>query len=634
MQFVIPTIFTARDQMSPVVSRIRQGMEGMNATAQRQSMRFGNLTSSMMGYMGAATAAGAAAAGIYFSGKSIMDYERELANLKALTGATGEEFEQFKSIIQQVAYEQKKSSVATAQAFTVVANAMPELLEDAQGLGIVTNATLTLAKAARMELAPAAEAVTTILNQYGKSAGDAGRLVDLMAAGSKYGSAEIEDLSLSLKEFAAQAKLAGVSMTESVAVTEIVSKFRKGTQAGVELRNVLLYLDTLKGQDPKALKDLMRLGVNMDLVANKSLPLSVRLKELQKISGDASALFHVFGKENSAMAANVLQNAGKLEGMITKLQENGVASKMAAENTGTLYAKLDQLTGRWVQLITGANGSNMALSATGAIIDFVTNNMGTLLNIAMPVIGMWAMYKTTVWGVRAATIGYNIVTGLAAGFTSNLSVALMENTVAARAETIAIKIRTAAVWLATEASLALQIVTGVGLVAAIGGMAYLMSSSTNTIDKYKNSLAGVKDEVVQVKQEMSKADIALMSYNAAMEEYNTKAQQRAIRAYEREQHPFKAMLDDMFRIDQLWGGDKKDKEELKVPQFADFPGLDTVEVQARMERQKQEGYKNDSVNNNLKVIIENRTNNAVSIGNAGGAVPVQVQQTGSYNRGR
>jgi TP901 family phage tail tape measure protein len=636
-QFIIPTIFTASSNMGPVITRIRQDMNMLDHTAARSNLSFKNLTSQIMAYSGAAGVVGAAAAGIVFSGRSLMDYERELANLKALTGVTGQEFEEFKQIITSVATETKMSSVEVAKAFTVVANAMPELLQSADGLGKVTSASILLGKAARMELAPAADAVTTILNQFGKGANDAAKLVDLMAAGSKYGSAEIEDLALSMKEFAAQARLANVSMTESVAITELVSKFRKGTQAGVELRNVLLYIDTLKGQDPKALKDLSRLGVNMSLVADKSKPLGVRLIELSKISNDAAAIFHVFGKENSAMAANVLQNAAKLQPLIEKINEAGVAQAMAAENTNTLYTAVQQMAGKWVTLLTSSENMGMGLAIVGDTIRFVTNNMETLLNIAVPLLGAWMSYKAIMGAVRVATIGYNIVTGLAAGFTSNLSIALMENTVAAKAETIAIRLRTAATWLATEATLAFQIALGGLVVGGLVAFITTMGLAKDKTDMMTGSMDDMGAKFKSIRQPINEATIAMLKYNDAVDAYNRQKDEQALHDYNMKHNPVRTILHDLFTDNPL--NPKNDMDTLRAPVMADyFPNLaDTANVQT----DRIPGYIPPDTSNTqyggnatqkLNIVIDNKTNNPVSVDDKNTSIPVSVQQTGSYNR--
>lgn len=443
-QFIIPTIYTAVDRMTAPVLRMQTAVANLGTVAVRAQRQFNNILPNMdaavknrLNFMVSMAKTMAFIGAGMLTVDSLMQYEKELANLKALTGVTGKEFQRFKDIIQSTAKETKTSAVEVAQGFTTIANAMPQLLTSADGLGKVTSASILLAKAARMELTPAADAVTTLLNQFGKGAEHAAGLVDMMAAGSKYGSAEIEDLSQSLREFGKQAVISGVSLRESITLTELVSQFRKGSQAGIEMRNVLIEMSKGAAQDPKALKDMQRLGVNIALVANNATPISVRLKELQKIMGDSTALFHIFGKENQAMAIALLQNADRFETLNQQLGETGVAARMAEENTQTLYYALIELKAAWVNIVTASRGGNLAMTVLGGAVRFLGKHLGTIVNIATPFIGFLVAWRVGIWAISmatkiatAATVVFNGMIGLTAGLLGTNTLALYSSEVA------------------------------------------------------------------------------------------------------------------------------------------------------------------------------------------------------------
>lgn len=77
--------------------------------------------------------------------------------------------------------------------------AKPELLSNKEALAAVTEQTLILASASGMTLRNAVDAVTLSLNQYGDGADQAARYANVMAAGSKYGSAAVESVTKSIK---------------------------------------------------------------------------------------------------------------------------------------------------------------------------------------------------------------------------------------------------------------------------------------------------------------------------------------------------------------------------------------------------------------------------------------------------
>lgn len=354
-----------------------------------------------------------------WSVKKIMDYESELQNLKALTGLSGAAFDVFKGKIQEVAAETKKGNVETAQLFTALANNQPELLKDADGLAAVAKSTVMLAQAAKMELAPAGEAITQILNQYGQSAKDAAKLVDILAAGSVAGSSEINDTAAAIQQFGTNAAAMGVKIDESVALIELASKFKKGADAGVGLRNILVEIAKGTAQDPKALKDWKKFGVNIKVLTDTTLPLATRLKEISKIAGSTTALFHTFGKENMALAQGVLGNVDALTGMVAAVNTQGAAAKMAADNNDSLRVVLQQLRDKWERMVTGTDEASKALQNIKKALRFVIDHMDTIITVIGYVVAAfaawWAITKVIMavsFAIKAVSTAIEILTAL------------------------------------------------------------------------------------------------------------------------------------------------------------------------------------------------------------------------------
>lgn len=93
----------------------------------------------------------------------------------------------------------RQSATDIMDAFKLVGSAKPELLSNKEALAAVTEQTLILASASGMTLRNAVDAVTLSLNQYGDGADQAARYANVMAAGSKYGSAAVESVTKSIK---------------------------------------------------------------------------------------------------------------------------------------------------------------------------------------------------------------------------------------------------------------------------------------------------------------------------------------------------------------------------------------------------------------------------------------------------
>ncbi len=378
--FTIPTIFTAVDRYS---SQVR-GMQNANRA----------FNSSIMRTAGSLVSMGAIVGGLAFSGKAIMDYETALASLQAITGLAGSEFETFKSKITEVAKATGRSSIEVTQAFTAIANNQPELLKNADALAAVTKSSILLAQAAELELKPAGEALTTILNQFGKGAADAAKTVDILAAGSVAGSSEIRDTAAAIQAFGTVAAQAGIKINESVALIELGSKFEKGAEAGVKFRNILLEIGKGSGQDKMALKDWKKAGINIALVTNKAIPLKDRLKEMSKILNVQNGLLHTFGKENIAMAAGLLGNIDKLGAMQDAVDTNGMAMAMAAKNESTFAKTLEHLKNKWITMVTTSDNATSGILMAKNAVKFLADHLDTVVKILTYVAGAFLIWKT------------------------------------------------------------------------------------------------------------------------------------------------------------------------------------------------------------------------------------------------
>jgi len=451
MSLVIPTIFTAVNKFStPVggmandVSKAANKMQAsfakIDASVNKTFSIFSEGQKQLLSNFSAVAIATGITGAIGASVKALMDYETELANLKAVTGVSGKAFDVFKVNINDVALATKESAVTVTKAFTAIANNQPELLKDAEALAMVTKSSIMLAQASKMELGPAGEALTQILNQFGKGAKEAAATVDILSAGSVAGSSEIRDTAAAIQEFGTVAANAGIKINESVALIELASKFNKGAEAGTKLRNILLVMSTAKVQDPKAIADMHRLGINMNIVQNAALPLNVRLQEMSKAAKDNAALFHIFGKENQALATGVLANAKNFTTMLDAVNTTGMTAKMAADNNDTLETSIKFLGNAWVNMLTGSTKASTSLNAINNIVKFITNHIDTLAGIIFIAVGAFIAWKAIMIAVTTYTWLCN-----AALFVMNFELA--ESETVALAASVAIGAITAAQWL-------------------------------------------------------------------------------------------------------------------------------------------------------------------------------------------
>lgn len=468
----IPAIFTAVDRLTAPFRNMNSAVSGFARNAEVAAARadrafnkmlpsFGEKTQEVFEYAKSIIGVQSAIEAITFSATSILDYEDELANLKALTGATGEQFEGFKLQIAEVANESKKSSVDVVKAFGSIANNMPELLDNAKDLSDVTKASILLGKAARMETEAAGLAVTDILNQYGKGAESAGKFVEMLAAGSVAGSSEINDTQEALKKFGNIAANLNISPLESIASIELVSKFEKGAEAGTKLRNILSIMGKAEFLPLKSLEMLKQYGVDINKVSNNSIPFTERLKEIGKISADNAAITQVFGVENAGLATGLIKNAALLPEYMEKVNQVGEATRMANENTNTLRNKIAETVNTFVTYITTLQKTSFGLKVLSGFLGWVADNMGWMLDIAVPLLGILLSVKAAIWGIAfvskvaaAMTFAYEFAAGIATITNGTYATSLLATKGGLYALAIASGIAEAAQWALNVAMMA------------------------------------------------------------------------------------------------------------------------------------------------------------------------------------
>lgn len=219
------------------------------------------------------------------------------------------------------------------------------------GLNNLQAKSVTLAQASGMSIDAAATSLAGTINQFGLTANEAERVINVLAAGSKYGAAEIVELSQSFKVVGSAASAMGLTVEQSAGALEILSKANlKGSEAGTALRNIILKLNT-------------ELGVDLSKTS-----LSSALDALKPKLTDAAYLSKLFGMENIAAAQYLIQNASAVDEMTQKLTGTNVAQEQAAIRTETSAHKLEVMRAKVDDLKISISQSLGGFSAYAAVL--------------------------------------------------------------------------------------------------------------------------------------------------------------------------------------------------------------------------------------------------------------------------
>lgn len=286
-----------------------------------------------------------------------MQMEKSLSSLKALTGASAEDIIFYKEQATQLGKTTTLSATQVVDAYKLIGSAKPELLGNKEALNAVTKETITLAEAAEMELGGAAQSLTGMTNQFNLDASQSSRIINVLAAGSKEGASDITSLSDSIDKSGAVMNGYNISIEEGVALLETLGeKNIKGAEAGTQLRNVLLTMQGIEALPQKALDALEQYGVNTKLVADETVPFQERLQEMSKVSGDATAMIQVFGKENIVAGTAILGNVDKVGKLTDAVTGTQTAYEQASINTDNLDGDLKSLSSAWEGVMLSMDG--------------------------------------------------------------------------------------------------------------------------------------------------------------------------------------------------------------------------------------------------------------------------------------
>jgi len=396
------------DGASGAVSGIRS-VEGsvvdLRKTAEKEGPRFGRVMETALGFVTAQVVDDIRARLMAIPGAIVSTgaaVQSQLADLSAITGIMGDDLKRLGDTAVDESIRTGVAAVDQIEAFKLLASNIDiATIGGVDGLEKLGTEVVTLSRAAKIDLATAANVVASSLNQWQMSADQSARVVNVLAAGSKFGAAEVGDLGAALKESGTTAAQAGVDYEVAVGAIEVLSQNAlKGSQAGTGLRNVITILRTESEKLAKfGIKDV---NLESDGLVNT-------LIKLEPLLGDAAGMAQVFGRENLNAASILIQNAQAVGEMTEKVTDTATAQEQAAIQSNTygeavkrLSALLDSLS---VDIFDSLEESMVALIDTSIAFVELMRESGDEAAVVAKAVGVLAVAVGTYTTVtRAATI--------------------------------------------------------------------------------------------------------------------------------------------------------------------------------------------------------------------------------------
>lgn len=336
--------------MSNIFTRLLLNADGFNKNlyqAQKNLRGFAATSKGVFSGLTTFTSYAAAFVGISTSIHSAvtanMEFEKSLSSLRSLTGVSAQELNYFRTEAIRMGMDSTQSASQMVDAFKLIGSQMPELLKNKTALTQTAEAAVVLAEAAELDVPTAAKALTGALNQMGASSSEAANYINILAAASQQGSADIPYLNKAIENAGGAASSTGVKFNELVAIIEAIApKITDAASAGTNLRNIFLTLESSADQN-------LRPSV---------VGLSTAIDNLSKMNLDAVQLTKMFGKESVTAAIAILQEKDTFDELSQSIKDTNTAYDQAAINNDNLSGSIGKLQSSWTSFINTMAGSN------------------------------------------------------------------------------------------------------------------------------------------------------------------------------------------------------------------------------------------------------------------------------------
>ena len=279
--------------------------------------------------------------------KTATDFEAGMSEVKAISGATGSEFDALRDKAIEMGAKTKFSASDSADAFKYMAMAGWDASQMMDGIAGI----MDLAAASGEDLATTSDIVTDALTAFGLQASDSAHFADVLAQASSKSNTNVGLMGETFKYVAPVAGALGYSIEDTaVAIGLMANSGIKGSQAGTALRSTITRLAKPVGEAKDAVEEL---GISITNADGTMKPLSQTMMELrEKFAG--------LTEEQKAQYAAMLAGQDEMSGLLAivnasdedfqKLTDeinnaNGAAEDMASVMMDNTAGAVEQLKG-------------------------------------------------------------------------------------------------------------------------------------------------------------------------------------------------------------------------------------------------------------------------------------------------
>ena len=235
--------------------------------------------------------------------KTAADFDSALANVAAISGATGDDLQALRDKAREMGEKTKFSASEAADAMSYMAMAgwkTGDMLSGIEGI-------MQLAAASGEDLATTSDIVTDALTAFGLTAEDSAHFADILAAASSNANTNVSMMGETFKYCAPVAGALGYSAEDVAEAIGLMGNAGiKSTQAGTALRTMMTKLQGELKLSGEALGEVTIQTANAD----------GSMRELSDILADCRTAFSKMSESEAAAAAETLVGKNAMSGFL------------------------------------------------------------------------------------------------------------------------------------------------------------------------------------------------------------------------------------------------------------------------------------------------------------------------------
>lgn len=357
-------LLEAKDKITPVLSTIKGGLRGFAGKAWSVTVKAVDLVTApvrgILNLLKNPIFQAGAVLGVTFSVADTVntykDFEAAMSQVKAVSGATGSEFDKLTAKAKEMGATTKFTAKESAEAFNYMAMAGWNAEQMTDGISGILN----LAAASGEDLATTSDIVTDALTAFGLKASDATHFSDVLAQASSSANTDVGMMGETFKYVASMAGSLSYSIEDVALMTGLMANSGiKSTQAGTSLNSVLTRLATNSNGAADA---IAALGVNFYDSTGNARPLATVMGELREATAGMN-------QEQKSNLANTVAGMEAQKGLLAilnatqedydKLAESINHADGAAEKMSKI--QLDNLSGDITYFQSAVDGLKISL---------------------------------------------------------------------------------------------------------------------------------------------------------------------------------------------------------------------------------------------------------------------------------